>query len=207
MASVKDIRPPLGDNARSKSGSTVAQKRRVTRNGSTSGRTPLDAAALERFALRYVERYATTRAKLAAYLQRKLRERGWAGDGAPPIEMLVVRFSELRYVDDAQFAQMRGAALARRGYGARRVDLALRAAGVGEVDARPVIVAATEQAMETALAYARRRRFGPYAEPGMAADPVRRQRAFASMVRAGHPFDVVQEILALVPGDEERFHI
>lgn len=207
MASGADIRPPIGDNARSKSGSTVAQKRRVTRNGSKSGGTPLDEAALERFALRYVERYATTRAKLVAYLKRKLRERGWAGERVPPVEALVARFAELRYVDDAQFAQMRAASMARRGYGARRVDLALRAAGVGEEDARPVLAAAAVQAREAGLAYARRRRLGPYADPDAAADPARRQRAFASMVRAGHPIDVVREILAIAPGDDECFQI
>ena len=37
---------------------------------------PLDAAALDRLALRYVERFATTRGKLADYLRRKMRERG-----------------------------------------------------------------------------------------------------------------------------------
>ena len=41
---------------------------------------PLDQPALERAALRYVERYATTRAKLVAYLHRKLRERGREGE-------------------------------------------------------------------------------------------------------------------------------
>ncbi|HYZ48955.1 MAG TPA: RecX family transcriptional regulator, partial [Sphingomonas sp.] len=48
--------------------------------GRARGAAPLDAPALERFALRYVERYATTRARLADYLSRKLRERGWAGE-------------------------------------------------------------------------------------------------------------------------------
>ena len=40
---------------------------------------PLDAAALERLALRYVERFATTRGRLTDYLTRKIRERGWEG--------------------------------------------------------------------------------------------------------------------------------
>ena len=39
---------------------------------------PLDAAALERLALRYVERFATTRGKLTDYLRRKIREIGRA---------------------------------------------------------------------------------------------------------------------------------
>ena len=65
---------------------------------------PLDDAGLERLALRYVERYATSRARLSAYLGRKLRERGWAGSDAPPVEALTDRLAELRYVDDAAFA-------------------------------------------------------------------------------------------------------
>ena len=40
---------------------------------------PLDEAGLNELALAYVARYATSRAKLLAYLARKLRERGWGG--------------------------------------------------------------------------------------------------------------------------------
>ena len=78
-------------------------------------RPPLDAERLERLALHYVGRYATTRAKLAAYLQRKLKERGWAGDSPPAVERLVERFSDAGYIDDAAFASARAAALQRRG--------------------------------------------------------------------------------------------
>ena len=45
---------------------------------------PLDAAALDQLALRYVERFATTRGKLADYLRRKVRERGWQGAPVDP---------------------------------------------------------------------------------------------------------------------------
>ena len=38
----------------------------------------LDGPALDRLALRYVEKFATSTGKLTQYLQRKLRERGWA---------------------------------------------------------------------------------------------------------------------------------
>ena len=48
---------------------------------------PLDAAALERLALRYVERFATSRGKLADYLARKVRERGWDGVPVDPREV------------------------------------------------------------------------------------------------------------------------
>ncbi|HVJ00769.1 MAG TPA: RecX family transcriptional regulator, partial [Sphingomonas sp.] len=53
--------------------------------------SPLDRADLERLALRYVERFATTRARLAAYLDRKIRERGWAGEGSPDTVALAQR--------------------------------------------------------------------------------------------------------------------
>src|SRR5688572_19053227 len=100
-------------------------------------RPPLDAEALERLGLAYAGRYATTRAKLAAYLARKVRERGWDGAAEPPIALLVARFAELGYVDDRAFAEARAGALLRRGYGERRVEQALRAAGVGEEDGGP----------------------------------------------------------------------
>jgi len=91
-------------------------------------RPPLDSAALEQAALGYAGRYATTRAKLGAYLARKLRERGWAEAGAPPVERLVERMAAQGYVDDRAFAAARAAALGRRGYGERRVSEAARAA-------------------------------------------------------------------------------
>ena len=45
--------------------------------------SPLTATRLQDLALSYVARFATTRAKLEAYLVRKLRERGWEGDDPP----------------------------------------------------------------------------------------------------------------------------
>jgi len=95
---------------------------------------PLDGAGLEQAALFYAGRYATTRARLAAYLGRKVRERGWGDSGAPQIGALVEKMAALGYVDDRAFATARAGALTRRGYGARRVGDALRAAGIGEED-------------------------------------------------------------------------
>ena len=97
-------------------------------------RPPLDEEALERLGLFYAGRYATTRAKLIAYLERKLRERGWAGPGEPPVERLADGFERLGYVNDRAFAQSRAASLGRRGYGERRVGQALKAAVIGESD-------------------------------------------------------------------------
>jgi regulatory protein len=186
----------------------VAQSWRVQaerhRSGTKKPRPPLDAEGLERLGLFYAGRYATTRAKLADYLRRKLRERGWGGTGAPPVEALVERFASLGYVDDAAFAQARTGALLRRGYGERRVSQALKAAGIGEEDAAPAREEAERGAEEAALRFARRRKIGPYAAAPLANDREgreARQKAAAAMLRAGHRLDVVRRILDASPGE------
>jgi regulatory protein len=75
---------------------------------------------LQRLAIHYVGRYATSRAKLKSYLARKVKERGYEGPG-PDLDDLAERLSRLGYIDDAAFASSRAASLQRRGYGARRI--------------------------------------------------------------------------------------
>lgn len=157
---------------------------------------PLDAAALDRMALRYVERYATTRAKLAAYLARKVRERGWDGPAAD-IPALVARMAELRYVDDAAFAEAKAAAMARRGLGARRVREALRHAGVGADDSAALAPEVDARSEDAAMRFARRKRIGPYAS--VAPDRALLQKQIAAMLRAGHAHDVARRIASMPP--------
>lgn len=152
---------------------------------------PLTPESLNWFALRYVERYATTREKLRQYLKGKLYERGWAGDGEAPIDPMVERFAELGYVDDRSYGENKAKSLERRGYGIRRVDQALMAAGI-EPEMREEIRDGVDEA-EAAIAYARRKRIGPFAAEK--ADPELRQKQFAAMVRAGHSFDRAKAIL------------
>lgn len=154
---------------------------------------PIDAAGLEALALAYAGRYATTRAKLAFYLERKLAMRGWEGESAPPIAAIVERFAERGYVDDAAFAAARGAALGRRGYGARRIAEALRAAGVDSHDSAPVQQTARDEALTLALAYAKRRRIGPFARLEDRG-PDARRRAFAALLRAGHETEIARRV-------------
>lgn len=160
---------------------------------------PLDLKALDRIALRYVERYATSRAKLQAYLRRKLRERGWSDDAPPPVEALVERFAALGYVDDATFAAARGAGLVRRGYGPRRVAASLKAAGIDDADSAEARCAAENEAWTAALAFARRKRIGPFATA--AADRPAREKAVAALLRAGHAPATARRIAWAAPGD------
>lgn len=160
---------------------------------------PLDAAKLERLALRYVERFATTRGRLTDYLRRKIRERGWEGTPADPA-MLAERMAALGYIDDRAWAEAKAAALGRRGLGARRVAGALQAARVEEADRDAVAPEVAARAVEAALAFARRKRLGPWAREET--DRAGREKQLAPMLRAGHPIELARRIVALPPGAE-----
>jgi len=160
---------------------------------------PLDPSALERLALRYVERFATTRGKLRDYLTRKIRERGWEGEACPDVAGLAERMAELRYIDDLAFAEARVAAMGRRGLGARRIGGALHAAGIVAEDAAAVAPAIDEQAEASAIAFARRRRLGPFARAPL--DRAGEAKALAAMLRAGHSVDRARRVLALSADD------
>ena len=181
------------------SGRTVAQSWHVRSRAAKGPRPPLDAEALERLGLFYAGRYASTRAKLAAYLRRKLGERGWNGPGEPPVERLVERFAQLGYVDDRAFASARAASLLRRGYGERRVRDALKNAGVAEEDSADAREVTDEAALAAAHLFARRRRLGPYAIS--VPDREARRKAAAAMLRAGHRMELVWKVLGTSPAD------
>lgn len=154
---------------------------------------PLDAAKLEELALAYVARFATSSGKFRSYLQRKIRERGYESEDGrgPDIAALVERYVELGYIDDAAYARSRGEGLRSRGYGARRVEQDLRAAGIDEETRQD---ASGTQYEERLAAYrlAERRRFGPFGE---LPDRANREKQIAAMVRAGHTFDAAKAMV------------
>jgi regulatory protein len=173
---------------------------------------PLNAEQLRELALRYVGKYATTRAKLREYLARKLRERGWDGGGDPNLEQIANRFAELGLVDDAAYALAKSRSLSARGYGKRRLVDQLRRAGVGAADGADAAAHAEEAAVDAALRLAQRRRIGPFA--AQPADPHLREKWIAAMIRAGHEFGIAKAISGLPPDPEididqlrERFRL
>ena len=161
-------------------------------------RPPLDARTLDELALSYVGRFATTRAKLRDYLARKLRERGWDGASPPDLPAIAERCAARGYIDDAAFALAKSRALGGRGYGVRRVNQSLRLAGGEEADASPALQLAGDDAVDSALRFARRRRIGPFATVTL--DPKARDKALAALVRAGHGFGLARAVVDMAPG-------
>ena len=158
---------------------------------------PIDAAQLQEMAVGYAARYATTAAKLRHYLDRKLRERVWTPVDAPDIDGLVTRIVGLGFVDDRAFAVSKARALTTRGFGMGRVRGALAAAGVSKDDAGAALMPdddAPADPFVAAIAFARRRRFGPFARTSDT-DPAQQRRELAAMARAGHDFGVARCVL------------
>jgi regulatory protein len=162
---------------------------------------PLDNRRLRDLALHYSGRYATTRAKLSAYLQRKIRDRGWKdGEPQPDFTVMIQEFSDLGYVNDSAFADAKARSFVRRGYGARRFEQELHAAGIDDEDAVGARAQTSESAYASAAAFARRKRIGPYA--AMAASPEVKRKQLAAFLRAGHNFDLARRFVEAGIGEE-----
>lgn len=176
----------------------------MTRSRSRRTLPPLDEGKLNELALRYVERFATTRVKLRRYLARKVTERGWKGDHEPDLTAIAERFANQGYVDDAAYALSKSQSLSNRGYGKRRLIDSLRAAGIDENDTIEARELADFAAVDSALRFAKKRRYGPFACSEQ--DSRAQQRAIGAMVRAGHDFALVRAILQLGPGHPIDLH-
>jgi regulatory protein len=197
MVSGKAISSSPGRETGADSGRKRREKPRV--------KPPLTEATLRDLALHYAARFATTGARVEAFLARKIRERGLAEDAdgrrvEVDIPALVARLVELGYVDDDAYARARARDLGARGYGGRRVEETLRFAGVGE-DLRRAHAPGEAGSRRAAALMAQKKRLGPWArDQDGARDPLAarkvHEKAVAAMLRAGHQYDHVRFVLA-----------
>jgi regulatory protein len=113
------------------------------------------------------------------------------------IEALLDDLVRLGLIDDRAFAEGRARRLVEQGRPSRRIVQELAAKGVD----RDVALAALERVGEetpdldlsAALAFARRRRLGPYAVPGGRERTP--EQALAAFARAGFPYAVARQVL------------
>ncbi|HEV2100839.1 MAG TPA: RecX family transcriptional regulator [Stellaceae bacterium] len=155
---------------------------------------------LERWALAYLGRYASSSENLRRVLLRRVRRRLPAspemlGQAVALIDALIERYRHTGLLDDAAYATARVQSLHRRGESATRIRARLAAKGVeSSVAARAVQTSRGEAAdpdLAAACAFARRRRLGPYRRA--AADRARELGAFA---RAGFARRIAERVLA-----------
>jgi regulatory protein len=156
-------------------------------------------AYLERAALHYLERFASSSTNLRRVLLRKVQRSAAAhgtdpAEGAAWIDALIERYRSAGLLDDAAYAAGKAASLARRGTSTRGIRQKLAQKGVGG----EIIDASLEELggdadLRTAVNFARRRRLGPFRPPGRAAAP---EKELATLGRAGFSYDTARRVLA-----------
>lgn len=158
--------------------------------------------SLDKAALGYLERYASSAANLRRVLMRRVERAARAGacdrgEGARMVDGLVERYRARGLLDDRTYAEGRVATLHRRGRSQARIAATLAAKGVAReeiVRTLAAFAAATPEAdLAAALALARRRRLGPYRVVERRARF--RQRDLAALVRAGFSLEIARRIV------------
>src|SRR5438105_3177411 len=171
----------------------------------TTVAAPIDRALIEKWALFYLERYASSAENLRLVLGRRVRRRVGNDDEAVGaagalIEALVARYRASGLLDDAAYAAVRTKSGLARGRSLRRIAAGLAAKGVGAADAAAAVAALGDGAGDPELAaactFARRRHLGPFRRA--AAD---RRRELAAFALAGFERRTAETVLAC--DDEE----
>jgi regulatory protein len=160
----------------------------------------IGAGLLERWALAYLGRYASSAENLRRVLLRRIRRRSpdnaeAAQQAAGLIDALIESYARSGLLDDWAYAARRAESLNRRGESLAKIRARLVAKGVAGPAAAGALSALRANAVDpdlaAACAFARRRRLGPYRRG--AVDLGRERAAFA---RAGFSRRVAEAMLA-----------
>ncbi len=160
----------------------------------------IEPAVLERWALGYLERFASSAENLRRVLRRRVRRSASGDDEAVRaadrlIDALVGRYLDAGLIDDVAYAAGRARARLARGQSLRKIAAGLMAKGVGADDRAAALQALRETAPDPDLAaasvFARRRRLGPFRR-----GPADHGRELAAFARAGFARREAEAVLA-----------
>jgi len=164
---------------------------------------PITAEYLDRAALHYLERFASSSGNLRRVLMRRVLRAARAlgsdpAEGAALIGALIERYLRSGLLNDRQYAEQKAASLARSGSSRYRIRGKLAQKGVEREMIDETVTTLDEEGEVTELAAAcaliRRRRLGPYRPAEKRAEF--RDKDLASMARAGFGFDLSRRLLA-----------
>jgi len=167
-----------------------------------SGPKPATPERLERAALYYLERYASSAENPRQVLMRRVQRSAMlhgtdATAGAAVVDRLIARYLSAGLLDDGTYARMRVASLHRQGKSTRAIRQTLSIKGVEEDivgaaldDLREEIGA--EPDLAAAVNYARRRRIGPWRRAGR---DEYRDRDLVALGRQGFGYDIARKVV------------
>ena len=175
--------------------------------------------ALHEAALGYLAKSAATASSVRKTLERRItswaKKAEKAGGDAEAIgadvarakeaaALVLERLREVGLVDDAKFAAARARSLSRGGRSRRAITAHLTARGVSSTLVREAVPQDRGTELDAAIAFARKKRLGPFARPrdedeDVSADERRaaKRKALGAMARAGFDFDVSERALAM----------
>jgi regulatory protein len=172
------------------------------RGGTRRGPKKATPEYLEKAALSYLERYASSRANLRRVLLGKVeRSARWHGTdrdaGARQVEALLDRLARAGYLDDDAYARGRAVTLHRAGHAQAAIRMKLLQKGVERDAAERALQALDEEAeapdLAAALRYARKRRLGPYRPAASRA--ANAERDMAALARKGFSPDLAKRVV------------
>jgi regulatory protein len=164
-------------------------------------RQQVSPQSLERWAIRHLERYASSAANLRQVLRRKVYRIEQAQEESFPearswidatVEVLLTR----DYLDDRKYAIAQVERMRARGASSRRIQSVLREKGVPREIALEADAQASGEGGEfrAALHYAKRRRLGPFRlDPEARAS--KRERDLAALGRSGFSYEIASRIV------------
>lgn len=154
---------------------------------------------MENIALWYVERYGGSRESLRRVLYRRVERNQRAHDidakqAKEWVEDVIIKLTDLSYLDDRAFARSRVQKLVKAGHSYRMIAMKLRAKGIDETILDETINEHCDADTEhrAAWVYARKRGLGPYRTKDR---DVYKQKDLASFARRGFSFEIASQIL------------
>ena len=164
---------------------------------------------LERAALHYLERFASSSENLRRVLMRKV-DRSVQAHGtdreqaAGWVDALLERYRGAGLLNDDGYARMRAESLHRRGASTRAIREKLAAKGVDRDTADAALGGLREDVegdldLAAAMALAKRRRLGPFRPAEARA--AHREKDMAALGRAGFAYDVARRVVDAEEGD------
>ncbi len=173
---------------------------------------PMTKRRMENIAKFHIERFATTATHLKRVLLRRAERARHAHGGDTSeftawAEEIVAHMVRCGMVDDARYALGRAIALRSLGKSPGKIRAALSAKGVGRdliataLDSTAITATGDDATLNAALAYARRRRLGPFGIQTGDAAAKRKQlsKDLAALARAGFSYDIAKQVMSATP--------
>lgn len=154
---------------------------------------------LKNIALYYLKRFDSSVDNLRQVLRRRVSDYAYhnpewnKSEAYDWIEQILVDFEYYGYLDDNRYAEIKVKNYVAAGKSARYIAGKLKQKGIAEAVVEELLEEQDYQPFETALAFAKKKKIGPYREPEKRAEF--RQKDLGALVRAGFDYDTALQVL------------